>query len=65
MVAYETWVSIVRSDADRKGANLSDFETNSDLVSVAGAIWRDRKAELKDATEQEARGIADEEITVS
>lgn len=65
MVAYETWVSIVRSTADRKGANLSDFETNSDLVSVAGAIWRDRKDEIKASSERQAREIADGEVSVS
>lgn len=65
MVAYERWVAIVRSTAARKGANLQDFETNSDLVSVAGAVWRDRKAELVEASETQAEEIADREVSVT
>lgn len=64
MVSYETWVSIVRSTADRKGANLSDFSTNSDLVSVAASVWRDRKGELQAASEGTAKEIAEGEVTV-
>lgn len=63
MVEYETWVSIVRETAGRKGADLSDFETNSMVISVAASIWNDRP-DLKTATKGAARQVADEEVTV-
>lgn len=64
MVAYEQFVKTVREEAESQGADLSDFETNSDLVSVAGSIWRDRKGEIRQASPTEARRIASEEVTV-
>lgn len=64
MVSYEQWVGIVRDVASRKGADLSDFGTNSDMVSVAAAIWRDRKTEIKQASQSRAKKIADGEVTV-
>lgn len=63
MVEYSTWVSLCRVVASRKGADLSKFELNSDLVSVAAEIWRERD-DLEDATERQARAIAEEEIEV-
>lgn len=65
MVSYETWVGIVRRVASRKGANLSDFETNSAVVSVAADIWNARKEELKGASTSAAEQIANEEVSVS
>jgi len=65
MVAYENWVSVVRSEADRQGANLNDFETNSMIVEVAGAVWRDRKDEIRRANRTRAEEIARDEVTVS
>jgi hypothetical protein len=64
MVDYSTWVSIVRSEADRKGADLTAFEENSAVVSLAAEVWNDRKAELRSASEQEARTVAEGEVTV-
>lgn len=64
MVDYEQWVGIVRSVAGAKGADLSDFDTNSQLVSVAAAVWRDRKPEIQSASQSRARGIADGEVNV-
>lgn len=65
MVDYSTWVSIVRSEADRKGADLRRFEENSAVVSVAASIWNDRKAELAAASRTVAEEIAEDEVTVS
>lgn len=65
MVEYSTWVSIVRTEATEQGADLSDFETNSDLVSVAASIWNDRKQELQNASGSVAENIAAEEVTVA
>lgn len=64
MVEYSTWVSIVRDEASRKGADLRQFEENSALVSVAADIWNDRKEELKAASRSEARTVAEGEVTV-
>lgn len=65
MVAYETWVSAVRAEASAQGADLSDFDTNSAIVSVAAEVWNDRKAELQDADGRTAEQIASEEVDVS
>lgn len=65
MVEYSTWVSIVRTEATEQGADLSDFETNSDLISVAAAVWNDRKAELQAASGREAEQIASAEVSVA
>lgn len=65
MVDYSTWVSIVRSEADRKGADLTAFEENSAVVSVAASIWNDRKAELQSASRRTAEEIAGDEVTVT
>lgn len=62
MVEYSTWVRIVRLAADRKGANLNDFETNSEIVSVAASIWNDEP--VASMTQQEASELADEEVAV-
>ena len=63
MVSYEEWVGIVRETAGRKGADLSDFETNSTVVSVAASIWNDRP-DLKTAPASTAREVAESEVTV-
>lgn len=65
MVEYSQWVGIVRTEAVSQGADLSDFEENSNVVSVAADIWNDRKAELKAATGREAEQIAADEVTVA
>lgn len=65
MVEYSTWVSAVRAEASAQGADLSDFETNSQVVSVAAGVWNDRKDELKDASGRMAEQIAAEEVSVS
>lgn len=64
MVEYSKWVSIVRSTAERKGADLSDFRMNSDVVSVAADIWNEQKPRLKAASVREAKQVADEEVSV-
>lgn len=64
MVDYSTWVSTVRTEAASQGADLSDFETNSDLISVAAAVWNDRKAELQAGSGRKAEQIAADEVTV-
>lgn len=64
MVDYSTWVSTVRTEAAEQGADLNDFETNSDVVSVAASIWNDRKDELQQATGREAEQIAGDEVNV-
>lgn len=63
MVAYETWVSIVRLAAERDGANLHDFETNSEIVSVAAELWNEFPVD--DMNQQEASELADSEVTVT
>lgn len=65
MVSYSTWVSIVRSEAGRQGADLSDFETNSDVMSVAGDIWNDQKGLLQEASKNRAEDVARSEVNVS
>lgn len=65
MVEYSTWVSAVRAEASAQGADLSDFETNSQLISVAADVWNDRNSELQSATGQMAEQIAAEEVSVS
>lgn len=65
MVDYSTWVSIVRSEADRKGADLRRFEENSAVVSLAAEVWNDRKAELRSASRSQAETIAEGEVSVS
>lgn len=65
MVNYETWVSVVRTEANRQGADLRQFDENSNVVSVAADIWNDRKQELQNATEREARRVAEGEVNVS
>lgn len=64
MVDYSTWVSTVRTEAAEQGADLSDFEVNSSIVSVAASVWNDRKDELKAATGREAEKIAADEVSV-
>jgi len=65
MVQYSTWVGIVRTEAASQGLDLSDFESNSELVSVAADIWNDRKQELQEAGGREAERIAAAEVSVS
>lgn len=65
MVEYSDWVGIVRRVASRKGADLSDFEENSAVVSVAADIWNDRKRELQQASQSRAEEIASAEVNVS
>lgn len=65
MVTYAQWVRICRETAARKGANLSEFETNSAIVSVAADIWNENRAYLNAASESQARDLADEEIVAS
>jgi len=64
MVSYEKWVSIVRAEASVQGADLKDFETNSELVSVAADIWNDRKIDLEQYSPGRARNVANQEIEV-
>lgn len=64
MVTYSEWVGIVRSTAERKGADVSDFETNSAIVSVAADLWRQNKTDLERMGRSAARGFADGEVTV-
>lgn len=64
MVDYPTWVSIVRAEAKAQGADLSQFETNSSVVSVAASVWTDRKAEIKNTGRSEAKRIASSEVSV-
>lgn len=64
MVDYSTWVSTVRTEAVAQGADLSDFEANSEVVKVAADVWNDRKQEIQSATGQEAERIAADEVTV-
>lgn len=65
MVQYHEFVRLVRREASRQGADLSDFEENSDVISVAADIWNDRKEELQNASEREAAAVAEEEVTVA
>jgi len=65
MVQYHVWIGAVRAAAKAQGADLRDFEANSNVVSVGADIWNDRKEEIRKANAQEARAIADEEISVS
>lgn len=64
MVDYSTWVSIVRSEADRQGADLTAFEENSAVVKVAAEVWNDRKGELSSASRTSAERVAGEEVSV-
>ena len=64
MVDYSQWVSIVRSEAERKGADLTEFEENSAVVSVAAAVWNDRKQELQESSRDEAEAVASAEVNV-
>lgn len=64
MVEYQNWVSICRKVAGHKGADLNDFKTNGQLVSIAASVWNDRKDEILRASATDAAAIADEEITV-
>lgn len=63
MVSYQKWTSIAFEIAREQGM-VSTQETNRDLISVASAVWNDRKPELSTATIAEARLIAREEIHV-
>jgi len=63
MVDYTTWVGIVRTQAGKEGADLSEFSVNSDAVALAAAVWRDRE-ELKTATKRQAQQIAEQEIQI-
>lgn len=65
MVDYETWVGVTRSVAAEKGADLRDFETNSQLVSVAAEVWNDRKQDIEAMSEGQARRLARQEVSVS
>ena len=65
MVQYHDWVGIVRSTAERKGADLSKFDSNSDVIAVAADIWNDRKTEISPASRTKAQEIADEEVTIT
>jgi len=65
MVEYNQWVSIVRTEAVSQGAELNDFEENSNVVSVSADIWNARKNEIQKASGREAEGIAAEEVSVS
>lgn len=65
MVEYETWVGIVREEAAAQGADTSDFDTNSSIVSVAASIWNDRKQEIKNAGGRKAQQIAAAEVSVA
>lgn len=63
MVDYQTWVRIVRQTAGRKGADLSEFETNSEIVRAAASVWND-KPQLKTASVKHAEDVAKKEVTV-
>lgn len=65
MVEYSTWVSIVRTEATAQGADLHDFEKNSELIKVAAAVWNDRKQELQNASGPKAKRIAKAEVSVA
>lgn len=65
VVKYPTWVSVVRTEVSKQGANLNDFSTNSDVVSVAAAVWNDRKNELESMSRSEAETVATQEVDVS
>lgn len=64
MVKYHEFVGLVRQEAKAQGADMSEFESNSEVVSVAASIWNDRKEELKAADRSEAERIASDEVTV-
>lgn len=63
MVSYQRWTQMAFEEARSQGIE-SNAETSREVVSVAAAVWRDRKPELSAATIQEARLIAGEEIEV-
>lgn len=65
MVEYSTWVSTVRSVAGQKGADVSDFDTNSEVIGIAAQIWNDRKAEIEAMSQSQARKLANQEVSVA
>lgn len=63
MVTYQRWTSIAFEVARQQG--METTRSNSqDLVSILADVWNDRKEELSAATVQEARSIAQSEISV-
>jgi hypothetical protein len=72
MVSYETWTSIAFEVARQRGASFSTTQSEiqsgdsptAQAISVFAEIWNDRKPELQQASESEARQIAEEEVQV-
>lgn len=68
MVSYRRWVAIVHDIVEAKGLALTGPGTadrNQQVVSVSAEIWNRRKSELEGASEELARRIANEEISVT
>lgn len=64
MVSYQKWTQIAFDEAKSQGLEPSQ-ESSAELVSVAAAIWNDRKDELNTANVSQARAIASQEINVA
>lgn len=64
MVSYRNWVSLVFETAKKKGAKTSEPGANPQILSLAAEIWRERKDELRQMSENSARGVAEQEVEV-
>jgi delta 1-pyrroline-5-carboxylate dehydrogenase len=67
MVRYSTWTSIAFDVAKAKGVQ---FEGNpptasAQILSVAAEIWSEDKEKYLGLTEEQARRVLEQEITVS
>lgn len=80
MVEYQTWTQIAFDVAKSRGfdpaqpggqrtlaggRSFTRNNPNAEAIQVIADIWQDRKQELLAASEQEARGIARDEVTIS
>lgn len=64
MVEYSTWVGIVFDVAKSKGFDPS-FESNQEVTQAAAELWNQHRADLKQATAQEAADWAIDEIEIA
>lgn len=63
MVDYATWTRIVFDVAGSLGM-ASSQENSQRTVSTAASIWNDRRDEIEAASEQAARQLAQDEVSV-
>ena len=64
MVSYPTWTEIGHEVYKRKGGRYTSSSSAQEVTSVLAEYWSENTEKLKNATEAEARRLAENQMSV-